>query len=433
MAATPLHCDARFCGAVLLAGVAMLMGCSQQDRPAQTSAAANGSSAPLTVAPTASDHWSVPTDAECQTFVAEFQQALLKKDIAQVNNLIAWDELLNRSSGGVKMEPKTLQQFITGVKIGVSGPNGLAGQLIRLIGEGGSYTCLRVRQVDGRPRPLFRLLQADSTVNYHEFPLAKSPSGKTVATDVYIYATAEYMSQSMRRILLPIAAHEDRSLIQKLTGQESDYVTHLADCQAMTKALQNRQYSEVLRVYKTLPQTLAKDKNVLLTRHMAAMHVNNQEYVQAMDDFRKYYANDPSIDMLSVDYFALQHQYDKSLTCIDALDKALEGDPYLNVLRGNVMLEIPDLDSARKSYERALTDEPTLLPAHWGLVSVSLAEKKFDQTLQLLQRIYDQFHLEFNDLSQVSEYAEFVQSPQYRQWLAFLEASGSAHQKSPTP
>ena len=36
---------------------------------------------------------------------------------------------------------------------------------------------------------------------------------------------------------------------------------------------------------------------------------------------------------------------------------------------------------------------------------------------QKLRRVAEEFGMEFDDLTQVPEYAEYVKSPQYRQWL----------------
>ena len=52
-----------------------------------------------------------------------------------------------------------------------------------------------------------------------------------------------------------------------------------------------------------------------------------------------------------------------------------------------------------------------------NLLGVSLIQKNHDDTLAMLKEIDQKFQLKLNDLTKVREYAEFVKSPQYKQWL----------------
>ena len=52
-----------------------------------------------------------------------------------------------------------------------------------------------------------------------------------------------------------------------------------------------------------------------------------------LEDFRKYYSQDPCLDLLLIDYYTLKKDYAQAIPCVDRLDKSVGGDPYLNVLR----------------------------------------------------------------------------------------------------
>ena len=45
------------------------------------------------------------------------------------------------------------------------------------------------------------------------------------------------------------------------------------------------------------------------------------------------------------------------------------------------------------------------------------AEKDFDETSRLLDTIAENFEIEFIDMTEIPEYAEYVKSPQYSEWL----------------
>ncbi len=365
--------------------------------------------------------WGQPTSDECLAFVESYTAAIEQGDMWAVNRLIDWQEILQTATGGVSMKAEQLAEFKQGVLNSVSGPSGLSSQLITAVREGGSYDFLRLREVDGRQRALFRLLLPEGTMNYHELPLAKSPGGDIRVTDLYVYASGEPISATLRRAFLPIAAHSDRSLFQKLTGQESAFIEHIDSFRQMSEASGANEHAEVVRIYHTLPMSLQKEKNYLLVRYSAAMQLDDTEYLAALNDFRKYYPRDPCIDMLSIDYFLMQKQYDKSLACIDSLDKAVGGDPYCDVLRGNIEMQQPDLAAARKHFTAACEADPKLLGARVGLLDVNTAEGNFDEATQHLQVLVDDFHVQIENLSEMPEYAELLRSPQFKAWRTARE------------
>ena len=82
----------------------------------------------------------------------------------------------------------------------------------------------------------------------------------------------------------------------------------------------------------------------------------------------------------------------------------------------NVYLEDQKPDAARQAARRR-ERELTLIDAYWSLVAISLKEREFAETLELLNVLKEKFDVVFEDLGTMPEYAEFVESPQYQQWL----------------
>ena len=77
-------------------------------------------------------------------------------------------------------------------------------------------------------------------------------------------------------------------------------------------------------------------------------------------------------------------------------------------------------DEARLLATQALKAEP-FLAAHWVLVTLTLHNKDYDETLRLLKQIDKGFQMQWNDLATQPDYAGFVASPQYQQWREYLE------------
>jgi hypothetical protein len=67
-----------------------------------------------------------------------------------------------------------------------------------------------------------------------------------------------------------------------------------------------------------------------------------------------------------------------------------------------------------------LEEKPQDLLTHWFLVNRSLKRKDFRATAELLTKIQTELGIELNDLTELPAYAEFVQSPEYANWVNTL-------------
>ena len=67
--------------------------------------------------------------------------------------------------------------------------------------------------------------------------------------------------------------------------------------------------------------------------------------------------------------------------------------------------------------KKALAADPKLTDAYWSLVTVSLKDNNYDETLDTLRLIRDKLQIRIKDLTKVPLYKEFTESPQYQEWL----------------
>jgi len=231
------------------------------------------------------------------------------------------------------------------------------------------------------------------------------------------------MSTTMRRMYLPIVAEKNRSALAKLSGSDDDLVEHIAEIRDMKQGVLTGQYSEVLRIYRSLPESLRQDKSVLVMRAQAAMEVGDPEYLQALEDLRRLYPDDPCVELKSIDYFRLMKQYDSARKSCDRVSELVGGDPSMLVAKGHLYLAENNVAKARDMFDAAVAAEPTLVDAYLGFVELSLAEKNFGDTLRWLNTLRDRFQVEFADPTSLPEFAEFVKSPEYQAWVAEQQAA----------
>jgi hypothetical protein len=356
------------------------------------------------------------TGEECLAFARGFAADVGSGNTDAVVDRIDWDALLDRVTAGYDADDKFVRGFRRGFLSERRKPGNLVPAVIEAVGKGGSYVLLRVHEKDGTKRALFRMLH-ENGVNYHDCILARAEDGAVRVSDIHIFLSGETASATMRRIFLAAAAEASKGFLEKLLGSESELVKHLPHIQRMAARNREGRPAEALRIYRSLPAAVQREKFVLLLRFQAAQGLSDEEQLAAAADMRKHCPGDPCLDLLSLDAVLLRRQYDEALACVDRLDAAVGGDPYSDLLRGNIHYMKGDRAAAKSHAAKAIAAEPTLAPAHWTLVQVALDERDHAETVRLLLRIEQVLKLEFGDLTAVPEYAEFVKSPEYREWL----------------
>jgi tetratricopeptide (TPR) repeat protein len=361
-----------------------------------------------------------PSEKECRAWAASLQAAVGVQSVDRFNELIDWDTLLAAATALPVDSPEiesSRAKFIQGFQSAVlSEKTGFAQSVLATQKAGGSYRFLRTVAVDGRKRARFRMVSPSGGLNYHDFILGRSRNGELLAVDLYIFLIGEPYSQNTRRMFLSFAEKALKEKLDQLAPADRDFMTHLGEFAALAQYAREKQNREVLELYRVLPPSLKKQKTVLLLRLTAAQSVSRGEYLSAVDDFRREYPNDALVDIVSIDGFIRRKSYVRALESLDRVDKAVRGDPYLNVLRANLRARQGNYDAARQLARQAIAEEPTMKNAYYFLVDLSLKTKDFAETARLLETLKTRFGVGFDSLENSAPFAEFVKSPEYKTW-----------------
>jgi tetratricopeptide (TPR) repeat protein len=377
-------------------------------------------SAPKPASKPAQVQAKLPTEQQCRDWGALFEKSVSEGYLKSGNDLIDWDKLLETATAYPNPSPglvKFRAGFINGAKPASIAPSGFLGQIISLVQRGGEYKFLHCLTVDGHRCAEFRWLTPAGGLNYHIFALASFPDGSVRAVDYYVFLTGEWQSAALRQTFLPFTQTWMSGGNDQLTPAERDFVGSFAKVSAMAEWLGQKEYRKVLETYQRLPESVKKNKSVLVMRLTAAREVGPEEQLRLVDDYRKYYPNDASIDLISFDALLMRKQHDQALASLDRIDKAVGGDPYVRVMRASVLQKQGKLDAAWKAAEDAIAEEPTLLTAFFCQVSLSMEKRDFAKTAELLSTIEAKFHFRFQNLANVPVYAEFVKSKEYKTWM----------------
>lgn len=357
------------------------------------------------------------SESDAQAIVSSIETAVAHSDTAAFTSLIDEEKLVDRMLAGLDLKPQFRKSFIQGMRDG-GGLSHLASEIIRSADSGGEYTFVRMVQKNGEVRPLFRFELADGGgINYHEFVVSVDSAGRPRVVDIYVYLTGDMLSQSIRRIVLPAVASENSGILAKLSGAETAFLNNLETIEQINGLIAAGKHKEAMPLFARLPETLQRDKTILMTRLVCAQNISDMEYSDAIRDLERWFPNDPAQDFRSIDLLAIQGQHDNLIRTVDRLIATIQ-DPCLNLLKIESMLALNRIDEARAAVAEARRMAPDRIDVFWIEVSVLLKAEDHQGTAALLDEIQERFGMTFNDLNTIPEYATFAASEVGREWMA---------------
>lgn len=359
------------------------------------------------------------TEAEAQRVAVAFEEGLQAGDAAAAAVLVDWDGIVGRATGGFGKSPELVaarEEFAARFLESIRNSGGLTSQVAEAVEQGGSYRLLRMRDENGQPRAVFRMvIPGGGGVNYHSLEFGRGKDGRVRIVDVFIGTAGERFSQSLRRTFVPQAAaivgagalsDSDRRMLEQaeLLGSAGELLAAGDPAAA-------------LAVIEALPEGSELDQPLRLVAMAAAEQVGVEEYARVVGELRGARSGEISLELVSIDGFARLGEYDAALDAIDRLETAIRGDPYLNVLRTGILYQAGRLAEAAAAARKTIAEDPTLEDAYWQLTTISLDQSDFDVTVEMLTLLEQRLKVGIADLTAIPEYEEFVQSPEYAAWM----------------
>ena len=372
------------------------------------------------------------TEADAVAFGRKMQRAFDTSDRRAINRLIDWQRVadracrrLSRSKAElVGIKARMAEIFSEGCERG----SGLVAEILQNSSQGGHYGFVRVTMREGFRHALFRLAMPSGNLNYHDFLLIRNPSGNVVAADIHIQFSAEYVSETLGRLvgnLLPRGSGSGR-----MTEAEREWASSADTLSAILKATKQRRYSEVVRLCTTLPKTVQRSKYILHKKVLAAQHVGERQYLAAIREYRECYPRDNALAMKRIDYYSRKRDFDKVLKTIEELDADV-CDPYLNVLRAKTCYEKKDFPAARKYVDRFVADFPQIRDGYNILAAAALQQRDFSTVTKAVKILHRDFNINPIALTNLPLYSPYKKSNEYEKLTEYVrpqaETSRSTH------
>jgi hypothetical protein len=202
---------------------------------------------------------------------------------------------------------------------------------------GTRFRFLRCHTLAGRDGLLFRSSKRDGTVNYALFTLRESGPAQFRITDIFVVGLNEFLSDTLRRTWLNVAAGFLGDEAHTVEGVNPTYIAHIGEVAQLSRDMNAGKYEEVLRAARLLPASVQSERTVLLLRMEAAEHVSIAERNAVYAAWLESYPDEMELPLKFIDFYVNQHRWDDAERVIRGLMGRLGEDAMLKMELGSVM------------------------------------------------------------------------------------------------
>lgn len=281
----------------------------------------------------------------------------------------------------------------------------------REVARGGNYRLLRRDETSA----IFRLIYADGTMNYHRLMFDAKASPVKVS-DLEIALTGEPLSQVFRRNFERVVEPDeelfdgpfDRTLLQGVRL-----------LQEMSQSLHEGKGSDTWDLFDELPDVFQRDKGALLLRIQAARELrDNDRLAAACDAYCERFPDAKFAAFAKLCACLIRDDAPGSRAALDAIPEPYSSDPYIDVVRAEILLDEGDLPAARKAAERAAADPAGAPFGSWAMLSVQMRSAEFEAAVATAARLVgDVGKASVDQRLNKEDAAAFRASAAYQEWM----------------
>lgn len=277
----------------------------------------------------------------------------------------------------------------------------------------GQISFLRVVRDNDGTRLLYRLAKSENAFfNYLEALVGKGKDGTPALIDLFNLRNGEYLSQIVRRMQYDGGSGLLDSLVDPGNDEERKAIKA---AHAMHEKMKGEDYEEVLNYFEGLPDVVRRNRYVLRLCVQAAKRVENtQRYTAAIEEFKKLYPDDSSLDFYLVDYYNTLRRYNDVLAAYDRLYLRFH-DPYIDYQRALTYLNMGEAERAVELAEGVIRWDTTFTePYHLLLAAANKGKdnRTISRTLERMVR-NGMVILNFEKLESDASLGDFVRSDEY--------------------
>ena len=296
------------------------------------------------------------TTEEARAFAKKLEASIEKKDPTFMDESLAIDVFIKRA--GLPAGKKA-RDFGSGVEQGMK----LGTSITKAVSKKVVYHLVKQYEKNGVQHLIFRLYD-EGSINYHDIELTKLGKDVLIA-DMFVYISGEPLSATVGTLYKQM-----ESLMDSKSAAWMDKLT------TMKQQVASEQYTDAVDTYNSLPATIKIARAVqMMYLTAASMTEDIPLYNKAIDEYQKLYPNEPNMHLLLLNGYILNKEYDRALEGINAVDKMINTDPFLDYYRYLIFTLKQDNATAKTHLEKLMKYAPDFEDGMLELIATYLEEK----------------------------------------------------------
>jgi hypothetical protein len=367
--------------------------------------------AQLTAAPISDPQKDSISERECRDFATTWISAIESGELERCDRLYDCDAFVGSMLGKLNFHYVEREQVLKKWTHDLRESHMLYAPVVALISAGGSLHVLSVHPESPSRHVIARSIGSDGALNYVLLSLKRTASGGITVADCQ-FATS---GGSLRDMLGAMVAHfapyegDDGKIVKNAPNAEL-LILDKRILAGMNDNWKQGKFMEVIHLYGQLSPEMRTDRYPLLLAIGAGIAMYDQasqngptEFAKSFDRsvdglsqvYRKTCPGDATIDVYLIDHYTRMGRFESAQNSIDAVDKWIGGDPYLDTLRAGLLFVQRDLKTARATAEKSLLNGSDVAETYALLTAIAseqgdesrvselknAANKKFGATL----------------------------------------------------
>ena len=297
---------------------------------------------------------------EARKFAQEIEQSIEKREASYMNDVIDRDEVVKRA--GLKTGKKE-KDFGAGVKQSAN----MGNKIIDALSKTGTYELVKVYEKEDKQHIIFRMY-VDGGINYHDMELKRKKEDIKIA-DIYIYTTGETLSATIKGIYQQFEGLIDDS------KPGDDWISSLPKIRQNINA---EKYQEAYDIFMKIPETGRMSKAFRIVKVEICSGLSDELHQQSIDELTAAFPNEPNMQLILFDAYFLRKEYDKLMGAINAVDKMIDKDPFLDYYRYLCYNIMENPEKAKEHLLKVAKNYPRFPDAQLELAATYLEESNYD-------------------------------------------------------
>jgi tetratricopeptide (TPR) repeat protein len=306
--------------------------------------------------------------AEAEKLSMQLESSINNGDPKILNNLIYFPEFIARteSKSPVINNLDTLTRIARDFGIFNIGNSTLE------ITKNGSFRLVRGFVKNEEMHLLFRAF-GDGGMNYQDITIIKVKDSLRAA-DIFSYQLGE----SYARLFSYQIPDTGKTDVQASLTPRGKYGIIFDD------AMSQKNYNVARSAFEKFDDEAQSDKHLSLQYMLACEHLSEKLFRKSVDHYISLFPEEPTPYLLMMKEYVNTKNYRDYSRAIDKLDTLVHIDPFLNYLRGNVVMKLRDLQAALHFYQEAFDYDPGIWQNTEKLVECKVVSNELVQASEAI-------------------------------------------------